>query len=147
VWSTGTQKWYFAHTSLPFDLGLFALWGEDYDTLNNYVQIYRLGVDWRGRFGSFYPFLQLLAGMDNDSSALFYGGFFGLDYDLGDNVLSLLLNYVDAPVYSSYRSQRLLAVALRLNHYLLENLKVFVEDEVRIYRRSNLFTLGVDFAF
>ncbi len=141
------QKWYFAHTSLPFDFGLFGLWGEDYDTLNNYVRIYRLGVDWRGRFGNFYPFLQILAGMDNDTTALFYGGFFGVEYVLNDNVFSLLLNYIDAPVYSSYRNQRLLTAALRLNHYLFENLKVFVEDEVWIYNRRNLLTLGVDFAF
>lgn len=141
------QKWYFTHIPLPLDLGLFALWGEDYDTLNNYVGIYRVGVDWRGRFGDLYPFLQVLGGFDNDTSALFYGGFFGLDYAFGDNTLSLLLNYIDAPPSSPYHSSRLLTVALRFNHYILNNLKVFAESETRIYRKNTSLMLGVDFAF
>ena len=141
------EKWYFTHIPVPFDLGLFALVGEDRDTAGGYVRLYRFGIDWRGRFGDLYPFLQVLGGFDNDTSTIFYGGFFGLDYAFGDNTLSFLLNYVDAPSSSPYYSSRLLTAALRFNRYLLNNLKVFVEDEVRLYKKSTSLTLGVDFAF
>ncbi|NPA80879.1 MAG: hypothetical protein GXO29_07530 [Thermotogae bacterium] len=142
------SKWFFGHLPLPADFGLFGLWGEDYDTLGNYVRLYRLGLDWRGVFESFYPFFQILVGFDNDTSNLFYGGFFGVDYAPGgDGVVSLLFNYVDAPANSPYRNERLATLALRYSHYVLTNLKVFAEGEGWLFKRSLALTLGVDFAF
>ena len=44
---------------------------------------YLLGFDWRGEFGSFYPFAQVMTGWDGkdikDRKNIFYGGFLGID--------------------------------------------------------------------
>ncbi|NPB04555.1 MAG: hypothetical protein GXO39_09150 [Thermotogae bacterium] len=146
-YDNNSQKWYFAHFSLPFDFGLFGMWGEDYDTLDGYVSIYRLGIDWRGHFGNLHPFAQIIVGYDKDTSNLFYGGFLGIDYAAWPNVFAFLFNYVDAPSNSSYYSQRMLTVAGRYSRYVLTNLKVFAELEAHFRARSHYLTLGVDFAF
>ncbi|MCC6012561.1 hypothetical protein LM594_06310, partial [Candidatus Caldipriscus sp.] len=72
-----TQKWYFGRVPLPFESGIFFLWGEDDEP---YTQIYRFGFDWRGEFGSFYPFAQVMTGWDGkdikDRKNIFYEGRF-----------------------------------------------------------------------
>lgn len=140
------QKWYFTRVPMPFNSGIFALWGEDY--LNDeYTKIYRFGLDWRTSYKDFYPFLQVLAGFDRDTQNLFYGGFFGLDVVKNKFVYSFLFNYVDAPKGSYYYQQRLLRGAFRLSYYILRNLKTFAEVEGDVFSSWVILYLGFDYAF
>jgi len=65
-----------------------------------YTQIYRFGFDWRGEFGSFYPFAQVMTGWDGkdikDRKNIFYGGFLGIDKICGFAEGFLLLFSKDA---------------------------------------------------
>ncbi len=77
-----TQKWYFGMVPLPFESGIFFLWGEEGEP---YTQIYRFGFDWRGEFGSFYPFAQVMTGWD--------GKFLGIDKIYGWAKIILGVDY------------------------------------------------------
>jgi hypothetical protein len=144
------QKWYFGRIPLPFESGIFFLWGEED---NPYTQIYRFGFDWKGEFGSFYPFAQIMVGWDgkdrNDKTNNFFGGFLGIDNTLNEKlVLSLLFNYVDTQDSSSwYYSQRMLRPAGRISYYILRNAKTFLEVEGDAFNGWVKITTGVDYSF
>ena len=50
---------------------------------SSYGEICRFGFDWRGEFGSFYLFAQVMTGWDGkdikDRKNILYGGFLGID--------------------------------------------------------------------
>lgn len=144
-----TQKWYFGRVPLPFESGIFFLWGEEGEP---YTQIYRFGFDWRGEFGSFYPFAQVMTGWDGkdikDRKNIFYGGFLGIDNPISEKfVLSILFNYVDSPKDSYYYSQRMLRPAGRISYYILRNAKTFFEVNGDVFNGWAKIILGVDYAF
>ncbi len=112
----------------------------------------KIGFDWSGEYGSFYPFVQIMVGWDgkdrNDRKNNFYGGFFGMDNTLNEKfVLSLLFNYVDAPSSSQYYSQRMLGPAGRISYYILRNSKTFLEVEGDTFNGWAKIITGVDYAF
>ena len=149
-YDNNNNKWYFAHYALPvdFQLGLFGLYGDGFDTLNNYVQIYRAGVDFARTFGNAHVFGQIMYGFDNSSSNSFYGGFLGVDYVKDDmNIISLLFNVIDAPTTSLFYASRKYTFSLTYSHYLYRNAKLLFETEYDFIKSTALFTFGADYAF
>jgi len=148
TYDNNKAKWYFAHYALPvdFQLGLFALYGDDFDPTNAYVRIYRTGLDFAKTFGNAHVFGQILYGFDNTTSNAFYGGFLGVDYVRDDmNIISLLFNIVEAPSTSTY--DQLYTLSLTYSRYLYRNAKVIFETEYDFVKKSALITLGADYAF
>jgi len=149
-YDNNNNKWYFAHYALPvdFQLGLFALYGDDFDTTSNYIQIYRTGLDFARMFGNAYVFGQIMYGFDNTSSNFFYGGFLGVDYVKDDmNIISFLFNVIEAPSTSAYYNKRLYTFSVTYSHYLYRNAKVIFETEYDFLNSKALITLGADYAF
>jgi len=87
-------------------------------------------------------------GYDNSTTDAFYGGFIGVDYVKDDmNVISLLLNIIEAPSGSAYYNSRLYTLSFTYSYYLYRNTKVIFETEYDFLRSSALITLGADYAF
>ena len=137
------QKLYFSRLEL-FKFGIFGLYGEDFDSLNNYINIRRAGLDFRYSYLNAHFFGQLLYGKDYDE---FYGGFIGLDYILFPKVLSILMNYITAPNSSVYYSQRLFTTALNFSYYIRTNAKMFFEFEGEYINKNYNIKGGIDYAF
>ncbi len=149
-YDTNNNKWFFGHYAIPvdFQLGLFALYGDDVDTLNNALKLYRTGIDFAKTFGNAYLFAQIMYGFDNDNTNAFYGGFIGLDYVKDDmNIISLLLNIIEAPSGSAYYAKRMYTFSFTYSHYLYRNAKVIFETEYDFLNNRALLTLGADYAF
>ncbi len=149
-YDNNNNKWYFAHYAIPvdFQLGIFGLFGDGFDSTNAYIKIYRTGLDFARTFGSAYVFAQIMYGFDNSTTNAFYGGFLGVDYVKDDmNIISLLLNVIEAPVNSMYRNQRKYTLSLTYSHYLYRNAKLLFETEYDFLNKQALFTFGADYAF
>jgi len=137
------QKIYFSRLEL-FNVGVFGLYGEDFDEANNYVRIDRLGFHFKYNYSNIHLFGQALYGKDIGE---FYGGFAGVDYIIFPSVFSILANYISSPQNSVYYNNRLFTAAINFSYYLRTNAKLFFEFEGEFINRSYSIKGGLDYVF
>lgn len=142
------RKVFFGHLSLPFNAGLFALYGEMPDTAGRLIRGYRLGFDWRWMLlDNAELFLQLFSGYDNSRTDTFHGGFLGLDYTDFPHAIAMLANLIAAPPGSFYRPLRHQSLALHYSYYPYRNVRLLLELERHFLQPLTRLTLGVDLAY
>lgn len=142
------RKVFFGHLGLPLNAGLFGLYGEMPDTAGALIRGYRIGVDWRWMVtDNAELFLQALGGYDNSRTHAFYGGFLGVDYTDFPHAVALLVNAIEAPKDSFYRSFRQQSVAVQYSYYPYRNVRLLAELEHDFSPAATRLTLGVDFAY